>query len=120
MQLFKHFPTFSLAYNTSLAPYHTAAAALDMASPEAQDRAHADVSHAYAAIKLWLLLARKASTEHPGVDASGALNDGEGPAAGLVWNELWPPFEIVLAAFEMDARGGTILVRCWEQRGNEC
>ena len=38
--LFEHFPMFSLAYNTSLSPYHTAAH-LDGAVPEAQDRAHA-------------------------------------------------------------------------------
>ena len=108
--LFEYFHTFSLAYNTSLNPYQTAAN-LDGAGPDAQDRAHADVSCAYAAIKLWLLLARKASAGHPGHDAAGALKDGEGMAAGLVWNELWPPFEAVLAAFEAEARAGNGSVR---------
>lgn len=75
---------------------------------DVQDHAHADISTAYASIKLWLLLARKAACEHPGVDASGALVDGEGVAAKMVWNELWPPFETVITVFEGDARSGTV------------
>ena len=77
-------------------------------SPDAQDRAHADISTAYTSIKLWLLLARKAASGHPSEDATGALLDGEGLAAKMVWNELWPPFETVIAAFEGDARSGTV------------
>ena len=82
-----------------------------MDSPDDQDRAHSDISYAYASIKLWLLLARKAAREHPGVDATGALQDGEGLAAKMVWNELWPPFEAVITAFETDARSGHATVR---------
>ena len=106
--LFEHFSTFSLAYNLSLNQYQSVHM-LDNA--DAQDRAHADISYAYASIKLWLLLARKASQEHSGVDATGALQDAEGIAAKMVWNELWPPFETVITAFEVDARGGNVSVR---------
>ncbi|TFK89146.1 hypothetical protein K466DRAFT_545801 [Polyporus arcularius HHB13444] len=104
--LFEHFSTFSLAYNLSISQYQSVQM-LD--NSEAQDRAHADISYAYAAIKLWLLLARKASIGHSGVDATGALQDAEGIAAKMVWNELWPPFEAVITAFEMDAHGGNVL-----------
>ncbi|KAH9946036.1 uncharacterized protein BXZ73DRAFT_86240 [Epithele typhae] len=96
--LFEHFMVFSLVYNTSLAPYHNSSwPGYD--TPDGQDRAHADVSYAYAAIKLWLLLARKAASIR-------VMQDGEGLAAGIVWNELWPPFEIVLSTFEVDAQSG--------------
>ncbi|KAI1795782.1 hypothetical protein LXA43DRAFT_1163651 [Ganoderma leucocontextum] len=103
--LFEHFPIFTHAYFTSLQPYQTVHAP---DSSDAQDHAHANISTAYASIKLWLLLACKAASEHPGVDASGALQDGEGLAAKMVWNELWPPFETIITAFEGDARSGTV------------
>ena len=103
--LFEHFSIFTHTYCISLQPYQTVHA-LD--NSDAQDHAHADIGTAYASIKLWLLLARKAASEHPGVDASGALVDGEGMAAKMVWNELWPPFETIIAAFEGDARTGTV------------
>ncbi|KAI0324520.1 hypothetical protein GY45DRAFT_1288775 [Cubamyces sp. BRFM 1775] len=102
--LLKHFTAFTLAYSTSLNTYHTPSM-LD--SPDAQDRAHADISYAYASIKLWLLLARKAAAEQPAVSASGGLQDFEGYTVKMIWNELWPPFESVIEAFEMDARAGS-------------
>ncbi|KAI8998560.1 hypothetical protein BD414DRAFT_519687 [Trametes punicea] len=101
--LFRHFSAFALSYCTSLHVYNSPAA-LD--SAEAQDRAHADISYAYASIKLWLLLARKASGERPSTDDSAGLHDGEDLAAKMVWNELWPPFESVISAFEADVRAG--------------
>ncbi|KAI9070388.1 hypothetical protein FKP32DRAFT_1586228 [Trametes sanguinea] len=101
--LFQHFPSFTLTYCTSLSPY-TNPSGLD--NPDNQDRAHADISYAYASIKLWLLLARKVAGEQSTMDASGALRDNEGSAAKMVWNELWPPFESVVSAFEADVRAG--------------
>ncbi|KAI0670290.1 hypothetical protein C8Q78DRAFT_114403 [Trametes maxima] len=100
--MFQHFPAFVLAYCTSLNPYHTPS----QLSVDAQDRAHADISYAYASIKLWLLLARKVASEEATVDVAGKLQDGEGLAAKMVWNELWPPFEDVVGAFEADVRAG--------------
>ena len=110
--LFEHFATFSLAYNTALAPYHRAQ--LDAG---AEERAHADVSCAYAALKLWLLLARKAAALVAPAGAGGIFEDGEGLAANMVWNELWPPFEVVLSAFEAEARGGNVSVRFLPRMG---
>ncbi|KAI0362213.1 hypothetical protein OH77DRAFT_1416438 [Trametes cingulata] len=101
--MFQHFTAFMLAYCTSLNLYHSPAM---LATPEAQDRAHADISYAYASIKLWLLLARKAASESPAIDASGGLQDREGMMAKMVWNEVWPPFETVISAFEADVRAG--------------
>ncbi|KAI0831397.1 hypothetical protein BC628DRAFT_1312212 [Trametes gibbosa] len=101
--MFRHFTSFTLAYNTSLNLYHSPAA---IANADAQDRAHGDISYAYASIKLWLLLARKAAAETSSTDPSGGLQDGEAIAAKLVWNELWPPFEQVVGAFEADVRAG--------------
>ena len=105
--LFEYFLAFSLTYNASLNIYHNLNI-LD--SSDAQDRAHGDISHAYASIKLWLLLARKAASELPGVDATGALQDGEGLASKMIWNALWPPFETVISALEMEARAGNVSV----------
>ncbi|CDO71214.1 hypothetical protein BN946_scf184863.g9 [Trametes cinnabarina] len=101
--LFQHFPFFTLAYSTSLSPYGTPSGS---DGPDAQDRAHADISYAYASIKLWLLLARKIAGEQSSVAPSGALQDNEGAAAKMIWNELWPPFENVVNAFEADVRAG--------------
>lgn len=101
--MFQHFTAFTLAYNTALNQYQSPA---HIASSDAQDRAHGDISYAYASIKLWLLLARKAAAERPPLDASGGLQDGEALAAQMVWNELWPPFEHVVAAFEADVHAG--------------
>ncbi|KAF8628329.1 hypothetical protein AX15_003874 [Amanita polypyramis BW_CC] len=47
------------------------------------DPATANINHAYIAIKLWMLLARRAVA-----DAGG-----EFVTFAHVWNELWPPFE---------------------------
>ncbi|KAI0780831.1 hypothetical protein BD413DRAFT_500442 [Trametes elegans] len=102
--LFQHFTAFTLAYCTSLNNYQNPYVLAE--NPDAQDRAHADISYAYASIKLWLLLARKAASERPPVDASGGLLDNEGLAAKMVWNEVWPPFDAVISAFEADVRAG--------------
>ncbi|KAH9856975.1 hypothetical protein C2E23DRAFT_892456 [Lenzites betulinus] len=101
--MFDHFPSFTLAYNTSLNLYQSPAA---IASADAQDRAHGDISYAYASIKLWLLLARKLAAEEPPPNSSEEQQDGEAYAAKWVWNELWPPFEHVVSAFEADVRAG--------------
>ena len=57
---------------------------------------------------LWLLLARKAASGLSDQNASSALQDGEGLAAKMVWNELWPPFEVVITALEVGARSGNV------------
>lgn len=102
--MFKHFTAFTLAYSTSLNHYHSSAVVTG--TDAVQDRAHGDISYAYASIKLWLLLARKAVPERPATDAASGLQDAETLAAQMVWNELWPPFENVVSVFEAEVRAG--------------
>ncbi|OBZ75571.1 hypothetical protein A0H81_04216 [Grifola frondosa] len=104
--LFEHFSAFSLAYSTSLTPYQHPQQSTD---PDAQDIAYVDISYAYAAIKLWLLLARKAAGHQRELsNDTSTVRDGENFASKMVWNELWPPFESVISAFEVDAHTGNL------------
>lgn len=48
------------------------------------------VNHAFASVKLWMLIARKASVH----DTAGAPDSDS--AERMVWNELWHPFEKLL------------------------
>lgn len=51
------------------------------------------VNHAFASVKLWMLIARKTCMEDT-MDEVGALSSDN--AERMVWNELWPPFERLL------------------------
>lgn len=72
-------------------------------------------------MKLWLLLVRRAAVRwcelHAslGEDGNGGVNaviqDKEMQATKMVWNELWPPFESVMSAFETNALTGILSVR---------
>lgn len=89
--LYAQFAAFSNAYFASLRPYI-------MATAGPSESAMADVNHAYAAIKLWLMIAlrfRTSDTRH-----------GDDMATRVVWNELWPPFESLVRVFEADALTG--------------
>lgn len=63
----------------------------------------AEVNHAYAAIKLWLLLAQRtdayietdADEVIERVDPSGSRQGGD-LQQRRIWNETWPPFERLL------------------------
>ncbi|GBE81969.1 hypothetical protein SCP_0403450 [Sparassis crispa] len=110
-RIFDYFSTFSLAYARSLCSYQHPQWPLDI---DAQEIAHRDISNAYAALKMWLLLARRAAAQRielavnsrrNGADGDGML-DEEILATSMVWNELWPPFESVMSAFEADAHAG--------------
>ncbi|KZT09437.1 uncharacterized protein LAESUDRAFT_741739 [Laetiporus sulphureus 93-53] len=102
-----YFPDFSLAFCQSLGAYqqpqHTTG--FDPHAP-----AHGEVSSAYAAIKLWLLLARKIAQQNSHDGISGGLKrvskDGELQSIKMVWNDLWPPFERMMGVFEVDAHAG--------------
>lgn len=80
---------------------------------------HTDVSGAYASIKLWLLLVghaatqRRRSTEAFGESKRPGLTAGteELLTSKLVWNELWPPFERVVAVLEAETHAGNATVR---------
>jgi hypothetical protein len=105
--LFAHFSTFSLAYYTLLKPYIQA-----NAGPP--DSAAADINHAYASIKLWLLLAQKKSLQtvvHPKAQSLNSVQEDCGnSAAMMVWTELWPHFESLVNVFEIEAQFGTVSV----------
>lgn len=84
-------------YNTSLRSFGKAGTTL----PET---AQADINHAYSAIKLWLMLALKKFRLQglsPGNDKSPvALEDNEDAATRMIWNELWPPFTLLVDYFK--------------------
>ncbi|EMD38403.1 hypothetical protein CERSUDRAFT_113558 [Gelatoporia subvermispora B] len=104
--LFDQFPAFSFAYSVSLQPYQDP---LQVTNIETQDLAHADISRAYAALKLWILLAHKIATGQQGVRTDGPDNpiqNTELRTAQMIWNELWPPFDSAISTFELDAQLG--------------
>jgi hypothetical protein len=102
-------PTFSFAFSSSLrihGPSNTGSL----------EPATTDINHAYIAIKLWILLARRKSLS----EENGAVDN---PVAGpgtphnignvaeiTVWNELWPVFEGLMEYFEGEAQTGTVSV----------
>jgi hypothetical protein len=100
--LFQHFHAFCFAYSSSIRPYVQSGTILESAA--------ADINHAYAAIKLWLLLAQK--IEHqvnygfPHAESATNIN----LATLWVWNELWPHFESLVNVLEVDAQDGNVSV----------
>ncbi|TFK42558.1 hypothetical protein BDQ12DRAFT_676416 [Crucibulum laeve] len=83
-----HLPVLSNAYFNALRTYIQGGF-----SPS--ETTMTDINHAYIAIKLWLMLVQKASTN----------SDGE-LAAFSVWNELWPPFECLVNIVESVTQPG--------------
>jgi hypothetical protein len=92
--LFAQLPSCSYAHRTALRVHRHSG----MVSAETST---VDINHAYITIKLWVMLAQRAS-------ADGQTSD---LTAFAVWNELWPPFESLLGALEDEARAGLSLVR---------
>jgi hypothetical protein len=93
IDVFVQLSTFSQVYSATLQ-----ACMANMSSPVFSAIAESpdgDVNHAYAAVKLWILLARKRAW-HQGSGASSApLDHGieQDLAEFRVWNEIWPPFQ---------------------------
>jgi len=84
-----------LAHCTALRPLVT------LSSLSMAESAPSDLTHAYASIKLWLLLARQRNqSTAPDLEETivwvGVIQD-EG-IERRIWNQLWPSFEAVLAA----------------------
>jgi len=96
--LFDHFQSFAFVYYRVLAVYQ------NFNYDGSQEVVHAEISRAYASIKLWLLLCRKATAiqEISVLQTSVNALDKEGALTRRIWNELWPPFESVLVAIESD------------------
>lgn len=103
--LFSYFHGFAFVYHRTLRTYQ------NFLNDGSQEVAHADISRAYASIKLWLLLCRKATAiqEVNVVQAKTGLQDKESPLVKMVWNEVWPPFEAVLTALENDPQADSHL-----------
>lgn len=106
--VFEYFSIFSLAYSHALGAYQRPQQLLDP-----QDSAHIEISSVYVAIKLWLLLVRKAALQykelrHNEQNQLDVLQDGEVMATKMVWNELWPPYGRIMSILEADARVGNI------------
>ncbi|PCH38065.1 hypothetical protein WOLCODRAFT_136025 [Wolfiporia cocos MD-104 SS10] len=112
--LLQYFSTFISVYYQSLATFQR-----PQGGPEVDTRTstHKVISGAYAAIKLWLLVARGASARRREIrDPLSGTSDAqtessrneENLAMKMVWNELWPPFGRVLSVLEADAHEGHV------------
>lgn len=67
-----------------------------LASNGLSRNAGSEVSHAYAAIKLWLLLAQRAGDGRRDQVVVGLEGAGSDIQQRRIWNEAWPPFERLL------------------------
>jgi hypothetical protein len=103
--LFRYFHNFCFAYSSSIRSYVQSGTILESAA--------ADINHAYAAIKLWLLLAQK-NGHQVNYGLPHAELTGRGPNINLatlwIWNELWPHFESLVNILEVDAQAGNVSV----------
>ncbi|KAF8590616.1 hypothetical protein K439DRAFT_1382139 [Ramaria rubella] len=63
------------------------------------------VNHAFASVKLWMLLARKAyfRENRPSIGQDASDSDNE---ERKIWNEMWPPFERLLIQSMVDGPSG--------------
>lgn len=77
-----------------------------------QDMLHFDVNRAYASIRLWLILCRKAASGDHDILHGTRENpiDRETLWSRTVWNELWPPLETVVLAMPIDIQIGSLAV----------
>lgn len=102
---FTHLSRFSYVYHLSLRLHtHTVGIPKDLEA--------SDISYAFSAIKLWLLLARRCSND-AFVTQSQDLTEGSlsrDRNALQVWNELWPPFENLVTMSEIDPEDVETLV----------
>lgn len=76
----------------------------------ALEQADVDISRAYVATKLWLLLARQATSSDDDDFNTGEYVDRESATVTLIWNELWPPMESVVSNLEQEGAAPNILV----------
>ncbi|TFK54850.1 hypothetical protein OE88DRAFT_1674178 [Heliocybe sulcata] len=99
--LLEHFPAFLLVYHRLLRIYVSDSGTLGLTG--------ADINYAYIAMKLWLLLARKVHlVDRETGDAEETPGTMEDVVSRRLWNDLWPPFEHLLTAFEVDTQIGSI------------
>jgi hypothetical protein len=98
--LIKSFPAFVTTYREALAASSSAINGVVLAA--------ANINHCYASVKLWLLLERMLSQTPEATDGRAPI-----PKAMpyVIWNELWPPFSDLIAAYEADVSKGQDTVR---------
>jgi hypothetical protein len=101
--LLSHFHAFSAVYFTSLRPYMLSGSGV-------AETAQTSINHAFAAMKLWLLLAVRRRHQEPGTVETTGGDVQEDHISHEIWAELWPPFESIVNAFEADAISGGIPV----------
>ncbi|KAK7693414.1 hypothetical protein QCA50_002982 [Cerrena zonata] len=96
-------PSFASEYSRCLRPYSQMETA-------PQDMLHFDVNRAYASIRLWLILCRKAASGDHDILGGTWDNpvDKETLWSRIVWNELWPPLETVVHALPTDIQIGSL------------
>lgn len=74
-------------------------------SDVSNESAAPNVNHAFASVKLWMLIARKSCMETSVHDTTGNDTLDSDGAERRVWNELWPPFERLIQSFISDPDG---------------
>ncbi|KZT67735.1 hypothetical protein DAEQUDRAFT_712938 [Daedalea quercina L-15889] len=107
------FTPFASAYCNSLIGYQRIGGPYQTAQ---YDPVHTDVSIAYASIKLWLLLAQHVAAQKQrsaSAFGEGTQQGGSGVSetilmSKMIWNELWPPFERVVAVLEAETHAGNV------------
>ena len=106
--LLAYVPSFSVSYANSLRMLEGQDVTLGATS--AATAAAAALSNAYAAIKLWMLLAEQCRA--PESQQEPAAGDGiqESNAIRRVWNGVWPPFENVILSSLMST--GSVSQSC--------
>jgi len=80
--------------------YHTGMRAYAQLEPTVPEPSTGDINHAFIAIKLWILMAQRLPTTQRTGD----------PLMSVIWNDLWPPFEGLVRAYEGEARAGRHMV----------
>lgn len=86
--LFRHFSGFSHTYLSTMRTYAQ--------SNLSSESAASDINYAYIAAKSWLMVAHRVSS---------TTRAGDVPML-RVWNEVWPAFESIVDALEVEARAG--------------
>ncbi|KAF8311639.1 hypothetical protein DL93DRAFT_2168963 [Clavulina sp. PMI_390] len=105
--LLVHVPAFGLAYA------NTVSALTEQPQGILQPNVGPDVSHAYAASKLWILLAQKLGDRESMDEKAGIVNsDAE---QRRIWNEIWPSLEQLLnfTILSIDEGSLPILTMIW-------
>ena len=105
--LFEQLSTFSFTFSSSLRIH-------GHGGPNYLEPSTADINHAYIAVKLWILLARRKTLLAGSSLDNTTVASGTGRVGYMeeitVWNELWPVFEGLMNGFEAETQTGNLSV----------